>query len=103
MSSNASDVVVLGHSFIEKLKMYSHSECENLNVDPPRVIVHFKGVSVGTFRHFCSKEFTECLKSPYVKYVICQICGNDLDSTFRSETTVSTSISSYAIFFALWL
>ena len=28
--------------------MYAHSEWENLNVDPSRVIVHFKGVSVGT-------------------------------------------------------
>ena len=50
--------------------MYAHSEWENLNVDPSRVIVHFKDVSGGTFRQFCSKEFTECLKSPNVKYVI---------------------------------
>ena len=98
MSSNASEVVVLGHSFIENLEMYAHSEWENLNVYPSRVIVHFKGVSGGTFEQFCSKEFTECLKSPSVKYVICQIGGNDLDSTFRSETTVSTSILSYAEF-----
>ena len=98
MSSNASEVVVLGHSFIEKLEMYAHSEWENLNVDPSRVIVHFKGVSGGTFRQFCSKELTEFLKSPSFKYVICQIGGNDLDSTFRSETTVSTSILSYAEF-----
>ena len=92
MSSSASEVVVLGHSFIEKLEMYVHSEWENLNVDSSRVIVHFKGVSGGTFRQFCSKEFTECLKSPNVKYVICQKGGNDLDLTFRSETTVSMSI-----------
>ena len=92
MSSNASEVVVLGHFFIEKLEMYAHSELENINVDPSRVIVHFKGVSGGTFRQFCSKELTECLKSPSFKYVICKIGGNDLDSTFRSETTVSTSI-----------
>ena len=84
MSSNASEVVVLGHSYIEKPEMYAHSEWENLNVDPSRVIAHFKGVSGGTFRHFCPKEFTECLKSPSVKYAICQIGGNDLDSTFRS-------------------
>ena len=103
MSSNASEVVVLWHSFIEKLEMDEHSEWDNLNVDPSRVIVHFKGVSGGTFRHFCSKGSTECLKSPSLKYVICQIGGNDLDSSFRSETTVSTSILSYAEFFALWL
>ena len=30
MSSNASEVVVLGHFFIEKLEMYVHSEWENL-------------------------------------------------------------------------
>ena len=98
MSSSASEVVVLVNYFIEKLEMYAHSEWENLNVDSSRVIVHFKGVSSGTFRQFCSKEFTECLKSPNVKYVICQIGGNDLDSTFRSETIVSTSILSYAEF-----
>ena len=98
MSSNASEVVVLGHSFIEKLEMYAHSEWENLNIDSSRVIVHFKDVSGGTFRQFCSKEFTECLKSPSFKYVICQIGGNDLDSTFRSETTVFMSILSYAEF-----
>ena len=96
MSSNASEVVVLGHSFIEKLEMYAHSEWENLNVDPSKVIVHFKGVSGGNFIQFCSKEFTECLKLPSVKYVICQIGGNDLDSTFRSEATVSTSILFFA-------
>ena len=55
------------------------------------MINYFKGVSVGTFRQFCFKEFTECLKSPDVKYVICKIGGNDLDST-----TVSTSILSLA-------
>ena len=98
MSSSASEVVVLGHSFIEKLKMYGHSEWENLNVDPSRVIVHFKGVSGGNLRQLCSKEFTECLKSPNVKYVKCQIGGHDLDSTFKSETTVSTSILSYGEF-----
>ena len=98
MSSNAAEVVVLGHSFIEKLEIYAHSEWDNLNVDPSRVIVYFKCVSGGTFGQFCSKEFTECLKSHNVKYVLCQIDGNDLDLTFRSETTVSTSILSYAEF-----
>ena len=83
-----------------------HSEWENLNVDPSRVIVHFKGVSGGTFRQFCSKEFTECPKSPSVKYVICQIGGDDLDSTFRSETTVSTRewcpMTSFCIMALTW-
>ena len=41
--------------------MYAHSEWENLNVYPSGVIVHFKGVSGGTFRQFCSKE----LKNAY--------------------------------------
>ena len=72
MSSNASGVVVFGHYFNEKLEMYAHSEWENLNVVPSRVIVHFKGVSYGTFRQFCSEEFTECLMSPRVKYMICK-------------------------------
>ena len=63
MSSNASEVVVLGHSFIERLEMYAHLEWENLNVDPSRVIVHFKGVYGGNFRQFCSKELTDCLKT----------------------------------------
>ena len=49
--------------------------------------------------NFCSKEFTECIELPNVKYVICQIGGNDLDMKFRSKTNVFTSILLYADFF----
>ena len=100
MSSTATEeqVVVLGHSFVEKLNGYAHSEWENLNIDIFKATVHFKSVSGGTFRHFCSKQFTDCLKPAKVKYVVCEIGGNDLDSKLRSETDVSTSILSYAAF-----
>ena len=82
MSSTATEVnvVVLGHSFNGKLNGYTHSEWENLHIDISKVTVHCKSGSGGTFRHFCSKQFTDCLKPSNVRYVVCEIGGNDLDS-----------------------
>ena len=98
MDSTDSEVVILGHSFVVKLQKYAHSEWENLKLDPSQVKVHFNGIPGGTFTEFRSKDFTKCLKASRIKYAICEIGGNDLDSKFRSETEVARSILSYAEF-----
>ena len=79
-SATEVNVVVFGHSFNGKLNGCAHSQWANLNINIFKATVHCKSVSGGTFRHFCSKQFTEFLKPSNVRYVVCEIGGNNLDS-----------------------